>query len=259
MIFWREQFRIDSSHGFLPSDTRGASGANRIVRTVHSEAYEQHVVRLLNRIASYRVGAIVLNRVATIGRPIRIVPRVNLHHRVAQPPAAISFGNQNDRIARGVRGREGENGDVDTGRDGTGRGAEAGIVIFSPGARLTAAQAVVYSEDSALVHEIVHVIRALSGHEDGRGIGTHFHNIEEFSAILVEDIYRSSTGRHWLRESHRAQNIGPFDDRTRAGAENVNDLFRRIYAKPLALFRRQEPALSAALGTVEARFNPLRA
>ncbi len=258
MIVWREQFRIDSSHGFLPADTRGVSGANRVVRSVHSEAYEQHVVRLLNRIASCRVGTIVLNRVAAIGRPIRIVPRVDLRHRVAQTPAALGFGNQTDRIARGIRGREGENGEVDSGRDGTGRGANVGIVIFSPGARLTAAQAVVYSEDSALVHEIVHVIRALSGHEDGRGIGTHFHNIEEFSAILVEDIYRSSTGRHWLRESHRAQNVGPFDDRTRVGGENVNDLFRRIYAKPLALFRRQEPELTAGLATVQARFNPLR-
>ena len=121
MIVWREQFRIDSSHGFLPADTRGVSGANRVVRSVHSEAYEQHVVRLLNRIASCRVGTIVLNRVAAIGRPIRIVPRVDLRHRVAQTPAALGFGNQTDRIARGIRGREGENGEVDSGRDGTGR------------------------------------------------------------------------------------------------------------------------------------------
>ncbi|MBL8311082.1 MAG: hypothetical protein JNL19_11710 [Burkholderiales bacterium] len=258
MIVWRQHVRIDSSHGLLAAGTHGVSGADRLVRATPSEAYERHVVRVLNQIASSRVGALVVNRLTAIGRPLRIVPRVNLHQRIAQTPAAVSFDRGANRFAAGVTGREGEHGETNTGLVGTGRGARASIIAFSPGARLTSAQASVYAEDSALVHEMVHSLRALSGHEDGRGIGTHFHNIEEFSAILVENIYRSSTGRHRIRESHRMHDARSFDDRTHAGQESVNDLFRRIYAKPLARFREQEPQLASALATVTAPFNPLR-
>lgn len=259
MIVWRGRIRIDSTHGLLPADAPGVSGPDRVVRATYSESYELHVLRLLNRVASSRVGAIVVNRIVSIGRPVRIVPRVDLHRRVAQTPAALDIGTQTaDRFAAGVRGRMGEHGEVDAGVIGNGRGASSGLLAFSPGARVTGTQAAVYAEDSALVHELVHVARTVSGREDGRGIGFHFHNIEEFSAMLVENIYRSSTGRHRLRESHRLPVEVTFDDRTRSGAEDVNDLFRRIYAKPLALFRRQEPELCAALATVDVRFNPLR-
>jgi len=258
MITWRHHVLIDSSHGMLQADTAGVRGRDRLVRATPSPAYEQSILHLLNRIASNRVGNIVLTQVTARGRRVRIIPRVDLSRHLPSTPASTSLGNVADAYAAGVRARDGEHGEHDLGVVGTGRGHSQALISFSPGFRAPASLEPFYADDSAMVHEFFHVLRSVAGRTDHRGINTRHHNIEEFGAILVENIYRSATGRHRLRESHLEPVVTAFDDRTRVGREDANDLFRRIYAAPLALFRQQELALCAALATVDARFNPLR-
>lgn len=258
---------MDSSHGFLAGNTPRVSGPDRIVRARPSSEYERSVVNLLNRINSTTVGNIVFTRVSSVGRRLSVIPPVDLHRHVSVTPSQFSAEGQigNEYAARSpVIG--GEFGEVNLGITGTGLGATATFIVFTPGSspicRLTPSfcsqRNQVYSEDGAFLHETIHALRALTGRKDGRAIGTDFHNIEEFIAILIENIYRSSTNRHILREAHGPQRIRNFDDRTVTQGEDVNIVFRRNYAAPLALFRNQEPELTSALQNVQSRFNPLR-
>jgi hypothetical protein len=200
-----------------------AAGRSDIIE----QSWRQGVQYILRCLYSYHpclTSRSVLNAIPRSGRTVTIVPE-----RQSRFSSGTISPNDTttptDDMAASAPGKQSEQGSI-----GTGGGSNA-IITFTPQdfdqpfSSLSLDVA-----DEALLHELVHVVLQAKGSEDNtplvapieivrRGEGSEFaqrlgttpsphkysqiyHNIEEFCAVLVTNIYRSENNRPGLTRDH---------------------------------------------------------
>ena len=155
------------------------------------DAFEQGVLSLLRRIAGIATGRVVLNFIHQMTQlRIRIVPT-----NVSTESVAVRIGNV---LGMTFRARAvDELGQVRAGGAGS-------------------------AADEILLHELVHCVRHMKTWADQSlynftGMGDGFHNIEEFYAVLIANMYSSETGRP-LRRDHSLSRDGTTVPLVRTGS-----------------------------------------
>jgi hypothetical protein len=104
----------------------------------------------------------------------------------------------------------------------------------------------VQTADDALLHELVHASRKVKGITYRMPVGAGYGNLEEFLAMLVENIYRSEKRQPPLDYHGNAVDSRSFLDDVPASRALIGQ------------FRRAQLALFSALANIEASFNPVR-
>lgn len=137
---------------------------------------------------------------------------------------------------------------------GTGQGSDANV-FFSPG-RIRKGRPG-SNADETLLHEMVHAVRGMNGvNTQSFRMGGHWDNLEEFTAVTVENVYLSEKKQTALRANHgrdTMKNPAKFfesDDVPPPGARML-----------ISGFRHQMPRMFAALSAIGAGtavFNPFR-
>jgi len=102
--------------------------------------------------------------------------------------------------------------------------------------------------DITILHEMVHALQMMRGADTNKTFPYQFENVSEFDAILVENIYRSETGRY-LRGGH----IGRPIMMGTTVVTNATDLKNRLDG-----FRRRNHELAAQLEGIDTPFNPFK-
>jgi hypothetical protein len=113
--------------------------------------------------------------------------------------------------------------------------------------------------DSVLLHEVVHAYRRMLGVLQDWPAGTpqyvrrDFPDIEEFTAVLIANIYDAEAGRTQLRDLYSLGGFKPLE----GIRENQQNYYR--WARPVIDHLCAEmPDLTAALAKVQCWFNPFR-
>ena len=114
-----------------------------------------------------------------------------------------------------------------------------------------------FSSDDVLLHELVHAMNGIAGKTNKHSTVTlqqhHLQDIEEFSAVLITNLYLSCVGRDYsLRGDHRI----PFH-RLPANLRDP-DVFARVFDYELDYyFIRMDQHFVNALVQLPCRFNPV--
>jgi len=240
--------------------------------------YELVVDRLLRQIYASRTGVTVLRQIGKQNRRIvitRFPPERNKDqlalaahsYPIALPtsdagaaPKGLRFEAQS--TAPGVPGES---------ILGTGEGSSA-IIYFDPRAAAIPVSlrpelwrwwgrgqlglpGIGGKQNEMLFHELVHALRIVCGRWNPTSVSGAYHNLEEFFAILVTNIYMAECGATLLRRDHRTQD--PLEDRLSSSKRFLIDhenlrLVKDCWAN--------EPALCIELAQVVTltNFNPLQ-
>lgn len=142
---------------------------------------------------------------------------------------------------------------------GTGRGTTSRIAMLPQPVGGDAPELV-------LVHEMTHAFRQAAGRLRSQSLRTlgctsadelSFPSLEEFMAVLVQNIWQSEGGVTTMRGSHtRAGRPGHLPDFPVLSGTSA--AYAARWALPIAAIRAQEPGLSAVLAASNAGFNPMR-
>jgi hypothetical protein len=101
----------------------------------------------------------------------------------------------------------------------------------------------------ALLHEMVHALAMMAGHDTGsRPLPGRWDSEDEFRAILVTDIYASERGRPLTRTHDGGASMAM------PGDWSANQDLQRL----LARFSTAQPGLVTRLRSIETPFNPFR-
>jgi hypothetical protein len=219
--------------------------------------YEQTVSRILYDISfAGQAGRAVLRpfRNRELARPVRIVPW-NQPGALTPPQPDRGRNEQLANMAPAGTPLVDEFHPSQILGIGTGWGLHV-LINYSPNTLHTTGPG--GRRDEALVHELVHAIRAIRGHFQGYRFGHHFGDWEEFFAILVSNIYISEL-QGPLRGDHRARRVGRnFHLNTMSHGQAAQYANDPEYAHLIEQFIRSDPALSADLAAVPSQFNPIR-
>lgn len=107
--------------------------------------------------------------------------------------------------------------------------------------------------DETLLHELVHATRQVTGVRFHMPVNEGYSNLEEFIAVVVENVYRSEKRRTHLRDYRGV----PIDPANFLDNPKLNPSPRLL----LGQFRSMQPSFFAALakiGPATASFNPVR-
>jgi len=210
---------------------------------------------LLDQIKSHRVGKAVIREIHRCRRTLRIVPYFggskDSPNAVAKPDKAVD-ARRRHWINRDTHGNL-----IYGSLRGTGIGSDAVVkflpsdfVKHVPGADTPAGPTAV--QDEVLLHELVHAVRYMKGLSARRKVRFQrsfaYHNMEEFFAILIANIYRSECGRPGLRHDHAG-----FDTVSMNSVSFLKIGRNRAHVRQL---RREMPNLFRELRGVRADFNP---
>jgi hypothetical protein len=270
--------QIDGS--WLLRGIAGLTWAPDAAARTRAEQYEQAVERILRTIQGASTGREFLNVLYNVargrGQRVTISPFVldrpyprsprNLEGAMGQCNAASVPANEEGALRRGVTGRlpsfDSTNPEFEVA--GNGRGSD-GQVFFDPfmmtaassaGSNCASLHVAGETVDSMLLHELVHVLRGLQGHQEMTpclGIARSFRNNEEFICILVQNIYLSERGAPNLRGGHDASQLLP-PLNTSTGFLQNGDIRACV-----SLAAKAENSLFAYLSAVtRAPFNPIR-
>jgi hypothetical protein len=176
--------------------------------------YEQGVARVVRRIQGIQTGRLVFQAIV---RTIRIIPQQNpaqcnagarpvAHHFIGLVPRTFP-PSRRDATRTGEPACPIDQPPVGL---GTGRGAEV-VIEFTPdmfvaGSQLYCATGIAVlsnQPDVALVHEIFHGVQMTQGQMDCRpltGKLSLYRDRSEYNAMLVENVFRSETGRPLRRD-----------------------------------------------------------
>lgn len=236
--------------------------------------YQQAVLQVLRRLHGNTVGRIILD---AIQKRVMITPRNIGYMYGAQVFAttgqylydpdhaedramliSVSKDSNHAAMRKGVKDRYGV---------GTGAGSNAVEIDFVP-ATFSQTSAInhmkksIFTPEGALLHELVHAVRMHRGQLDTRifkGYQSVYQDKEEFLAVLVANLYRStvgarSDGLRWKYEfdyykTQTMQDIGgtPYDAAT----------FAETFKPLLAALYLEIPKLLANLAAVPCDFNPV--
>jgi hypothetical protein len=99
-----------------------------------------------------------------------------------------------------------------------------------------------------LLHEMVHSLQHMTGTLTNQPMGSDFHTVTEFNAVMVANVYASERARP-LRANH----LG-FHPAANPRAFSTDPIF----AGRLIEFRKSLPGLAARLARIDTPFNPFR-
>jgi hypothetical protein len=150
---------------------------------------------------------------------------------------------------------------IDDVPDGTGTGGNA-VIKISPG-MWYGQGGPGHLPDEVLFHELVHAARILRGVLYKHEVDNDYHNLEEYIAVVVSNIYLSEKGQHYLRANHGVHEK-PSDDEL-ADADHFLDNAQHVDMAPrfmLQKFKFRQSRFYGALARIPrdtAWFNPPRA
>ena len=266
---WSPRIQIDGSNRIDPANLQ-QTAPNTLAQTT---AYENHMALALTRISGNPVGAALLGQVNSapfglmIGPPLNSAIPITIH----QPPGSWLSGVP-----------------IQAGAPRLGAGGGALQIILMPLHPAISATGIHRGADDVLVHELMHAVRGLFGRLTmfARPKGD-FGDVEEFFAILVENMFASARGSRWMRVRHSPTQPVPrgFTQAQRTmtttgalGMLRVSSEFvldnpdaYTIHPRPtlaqqwsvdfrdwIDLFRKAESALAGRLSGLDIFFNPLR-
>jgi hypothetical protein len=108
--------------------------------------------------------------------------------------------------------------------------------------------------DDALLHELVHCLRIMSGLYDGSDYLPGYHNAEEFFAILITNMYQGQRGRV---RSLRADYARPFNALPGRWTDSQSDIYHQ-YKQQLDRLSSEMPDLCGHFRTMDGFWNPFR-
>lgn len=151
-----------------------------------------------------------------------------------------------------------------TPRPGTGNPKEApnseassrrvvGKISFEPDAWPSQPPTTINASE-ALLHELVHSLRQLSGHFDQQRTYDSYFDLEEFYAIVVGNVYRSELQRIGLRGGHGSESLPPKQRDDAAIFLKTGEHRKRLER----LRRENEDLFRVISDVVKAKWNPIR-
>jgi hypothetical protein len=144
-------------------------------------------------------------------------------------------------------------GDTTFNADEYGQGPVMSIVEFEPD--LWSSKRNTINACEALLHELVHSLRRLSGVAKNDPIPTHdsYDTIEEYYSIVVGNVYRSELLRIGLRGGHRGESLPPKQRDDAAVFLNTGENRKR-----LETLKKENGPFFKAISQVTAKWNPFR-
>ncbi|MBC8164564.1 MAG: hypothetical protein H7Y20_01685 [Bryobacteraceae bacterium] len=110
------------------------------------------------------------------------------------------------------------------------------------------------SASETLLHELVHVVRRFTGHMRTETTNDAYENIEEYYAIVVENVYRSEFRMVGLRGGHGSESLPPKQRDSAAVFLSAGQNRKR-----LERLRRENPDLFNGIASgSKANWNPFR-
>jgi hypothetical protein len=231
-----------------------------------ANAYETAVVNELRRIQGNAAGGggILLQHLAPVPQGhIRIVPVSNPRDTGALAASMMAATERGMPIA----GTTAASTNLFLSGTGPGIGTGAGsrvAILYNPGdwTFLNTMIAATGAADEVLFHELFHAHRYARGRSSLVRTGDNYDEVEEFSAVMLTDIYASARGSMLLRGSHH---FGA-DDRRAAfvdfpldeGAESISARMAARYRDRLESLFWTDPGLYGQFARLTTRFNPLR-
>jgi hypothetical protein len=217
--------------------------------TVQIADYERQVTDILKQITGTTIGAALLHEF-TWGHGITIVPFTGKRNAVTEPLQGA------DSLARGATATVGE-GPRRHRIVGTGLGADSRLA-FNPSVSQELAGPGM-KKDQFLFHELVHAIRQNQGLTTMTAMGSGFDLREEFYAVVIANIYISSTDPDAsLRADHHA-------DRGKYASYGIPSLemrdlrrFSEHFRTELLKLRDEMPGFIYKVGKIDCKFNPFK-
>jgi Effector protein len=217
--------------------------------------YEREVTQNLDTILATQTGVAVLNGIG--GRRHSAMYIRPYHDKGDGPfnatatPTDLTAATMRDTVALDRYGNMPGPGKPRV--TGTGTGSDS-IVNYTPsiftagsgGAGQPGAPA-----DEILLHEMVHGLRQMMGRSVKERVAGNagMHNYEEFSAIVISNIYRSERGLPGLRQDH--QGFVPL-----AGALTSPATFKATFSQYISYMNIEMPDMCDRLRKVTCAFNP---
>jgi len=214
-----------------------------------SRSHERSVTKQLDMISSPRTGRAVFAEMnarsaySVMIFPFDLLPRAHWGPGKGAVTLAVE---ERASWARGVPmcGATAQGTSYCSGSDApTGAGTGSAVDIYFTASRYDGG---VQTADEALLHELVHASRKVKGITYRMPVGAGYGNLEEFLAMLVENIYRSEKRQPPIDYHGNAIDSRSFLDDVPASRTLI------------AQFRRVQQALFSALANIETSFNPLR-
>lgn len=187
--------------------------------------YEQDVLKVAHFVEASRVGQLVLGEVRTRVRVTPYYPKSPCEVNAEVPPGGNTIFFTPALYWAGSR------------RPASRRGCPR-----SPS-----------RSDSALLHELIHVIRRRAGHPSGRRVGRWYFSEEEVFAVLVQNYYNQERSLPPRRSHH---GFAPLTVTDRIWLRQSPDE-RRTYRDFVERFVNDHETLARGLAALDVGFNPI--
>lgn len=235
--------------------------------SINLEGYKAAVLSTLRQISANPVGAAVIN---ALDRRVVIIPAMKDRYYQAfsmpylgtynkdgaplsHPMIDILVFSEESRIRVGWLRAHG--------------GGAPAVIIFTPGHFikgyiLNHDDRGLFTPEGVLIHELVHAVRTTRGVMDTRVFAGRLEcwgDIEEFLAILIANIYRSSIGVPFSGLRWQYGEVKPHHKRMAdlGGTLRSNHDFYNHYKEAILVLYKQMPGLFGAIAQVRCGFNPI--
>lgn len=265
-VLWGKNFQIGGSKTRKEVDGVG----------FNMRGYQRAVISVLNDVARNPVGQIIVNAVSI---EVNITPRnVGNSYTSRVFPVSGEFlvdkmdgdkddgrimaiGHEKHRVVAEIKNKGKPGNPV---RNSGARAVEINFIpaTFVPGSAFNPEKKRVFSPDGVLLHELVHAYRMQRGQLDTRVFSDHqscFLDKEEFLAVLIANMYRSSKGARadGLRWSYDipddASNMNAI-----GGARHDSESFAQVFEPLLAAISIEIRQVWAQLAAIDCTFNPIK-